>query len=127
MIGYYDPETVMEYLVTSADHLKVKIIADLYTERWQIELFFKWIMKNLRIKTFLGTSKDAVLIKIWIALCVYLLLAFFKFNAKLGVSVQQMLRLLQLNLFERRNMIEFFKPPEYQHSDFVQFSLWTKL
>jgi len=128
MVGYLDPETGKEYrFVTNAEHLDAKTIADLYKERWQIELFFKWIKQNLRIKTFLGTSQNAVLTQIWIALCVYLLLAFLKFKAKLGISLQQMLRLLQLNLFERRNLIELFKPPDPQPVDFVQFSLWAKL
>jgi hypothetical protein len=128
LVGYCDPETGKEYrFVTNADHLDAKTIADLYKERWQIELFFKWIKQNLKIKTFLGTSQNAVLTQIWIALCVYLLLAFLKFKAKLGISMQQMLRLLHLNLFERRNLIELFKPPGPQPVDFVQFSLWAKL
>lgn len=107
--------------------LDAKTIADLYQERWQIELFLKWIKQNLRIKPFLGTSQNAVLTQIWIALCVYLLLAFLKFKAKLGISMQQMLRLLQLNLFERRNLIDLFKPPTPQHPVCTQFPLWEKL
>ena len=98
-----------------------------YKERWQIELFFKWIKQNLRIRTFLGTSHNAVLTQIWIALCVYLLLAFLKFKAQLGVSMQQMLRLLQLNLFERRNLIGLFRPPDPQSLDCRQFLLFSKL
>ncbi len=128
MVGYRDPETGKEYrFVTNADHLDAKTIADLYKERLQIELFFRWIKQNLKIKTFLGTSRNAVLTQIWIALCVYLLLEFLKFKAKLGISMQQMLRLLQLNLFERRNLIELFKPPDPQPVDSVQFLLWEKL
>ena len=128
LVGYCDPETGKEYrFVTNADHLDAKTIADLYKERWQIELFFKWIKGNLRIKTFLGTSHNAVLTQIWIALCVYLLLAFLKFKAKLGISMQQMLRLLQLNLFERRDLIELFKPPAPQPVDYRQFLLFEKL
>ncbi|MGI6657325.1 MAG: IS4 family transposase [Desulfobulbus sp.] len=106
-VCYQDPETGKELsFVTNADHLDAKTIAELYKERWQIELFFKWIKGNLKIKTFLGTSRNAVLTQIWIALSVYLLLSFLKFKAKLGVPLQQMLRLLQLNLFERRDFIE---------------------
>ena len=128
MVCFHDVETGKDYrFVTNADHLDAKTIADLYKERWQIELFFKWIKQNLRIKTFLGTSKNAVLTQVWIALCVYLLLAFLKYKAKLGISMQQMLRLLQLNLFERRNLIELFKPPTPQPPDYTQFSLWAKL
>ena len=128
LVGYIDPETGREYrFVTNADHLDAKTIADLYKERWQIELFFKWIKQNLKIKTFLGTSRNAVLTQIWIALCVYLLLAFLKFKARLGISMQQMLRLLQLNLFERRNLLELFKPPDSQPLDCRQFLLFSKL
>jgi hypothetical protein len=128
MVAYIDPETGKKYrYITNADHLDAKTIADLYKERWQIELFFKWIKQNLKIKTFLGTSHNAVLTQIWIALCVYLLLAFLKFKAQLGLSMQQMLRLLQLNLFERRNLIELFKPPDSQSLDCRQFLLFSKL
>jgi len=70
-----------------------------------VELFFKWIKQNLKIKSFLGTSKNAVMIQIWIALCVYLLLAFLKFQSKLKISMQQILCLLQLNLFETRDLM----------------------
>jgi hypothetical protein len=92
-----------------------------------MNLFFKWIKGNLKIKTFLGTSRNAVLTQIWIALSVYLLLSFLKFKAKLGVSLQQMLRLLQLNLFERRNFIELFKPPDKQPVVYRQLLLFQKL
>ena len=128
LISYTDQETGKEYrYVTNAHHLKANEVADIYKERWQIEQFFKWIKQNLKIKTFLGTSRNAVLTQVWIALCVYLLLAFLKFKAKLGASMQQMLRLLQLNLFERRSLIELFKPPPPQVVDNMQFSLWQKL
>jgi len=124
MVCYRDVDTGKEYrFLTNADHLEAKTIADLYKERWQIELFFKWIKQNLKIKTFLGTSMNAVLTQIWIALCVYLLLAFLKFKANLGISLQKMLRLLQLNLFERRNLLELFKPPSAQRNEFTQFLL----
>ncbi len=98
--------------ITNANHLKADAVADLYKERWQIELFFKWIKQNLKVKTFLGTSENAVQTQLWIAMCVYLLLAWLKFKSKLGLSAQQMLRLLQLNLFERRNLEHLFRPPK---------------
>jgi len=82
MVCYQDPDTGKELsFVTNASHLDAKTIAELYKERWQIELFFKGIKGNLKIKTFLGTSRNAVLTQIWIALSVYLLLAFLKFKA----------------------------------------------
>ena len=98
--------------VTNASHLPAATVAELYKERWQIELFFKWIKQNLKVKTFLGTSENAVLTQLWIALCVYLLLAWLKFSSKLKSSLQQMLRILQMNLFERRGVETLFKPPQ---------------
>lgn len=91
-------------------------MADLYKERWQIELFFKWIKQNLKVKSFLGTSLNAVKTQFWIALCAYLVLSFLKFQSRIGVSLQRMLRILQLSLFERRNLIELFKPPKRKNA-----------
>jgi hypothetical protein len=128
LVAYTDPETSIEYrFVTNAHHLKAKEIAEIYKERWKIELFFKWINQNLKIKTFLGTSSNAVLTQVWIALWVFLLLAYLKFKAKLGGSMQQILRLLQLNLFARRDLIELFKPPSTQRIVSPQISLWKIL
>ena len=113
-IGYRDPETGKHYVfLTNNFKLAAKTIADLYKARWQVELFFKWIKQNLKIKSFIGTSKNAVMTQIWIALCVYLLLAFIKFQSKLKKSMQQILRLLQLNLFEKRDLMALLRddPP----------------
>ena len=105
-IGYRDQKTGMQYVfLTNHFKLAAKTIADIYKARWQVELFFKWIKQNLKIKSFVGTSKNAVMTQIWIALCVYLLIAFIKFHAKIKQSMQQILRLLQLNLFEKRDIM----------------------
>ncbi len=104
-IGYRDAETGKHYVfLTNNFKLAAATIAEIYKARWQIELFFKWIKQNLKIKSFLGTSRNAVLTQIWIAVCIYLLLAYLKFVSQLGASLQQILRLLQLNLFERRDL-----------------------
>jgi putative transposase len=113
-IGYRDPETNKHYVyITNSMHLAAKTIADVYKERWQIELFFKWIKQNLKIKSFLGTSKNAVLTQLWVAMCMYLLLAYLKYSCKLGRGMISLLRLLQLNLFEKRNLITLLRggPP----------------
>jgi len=103
-IDYTDKQTGKNYVfLTNAFHLGAKTIADIYKDRWQIELFFKWIKQNLKIKSFLGTTRNAVLTQIWVAMCMYLILAYMKFASKLGYSLQQILRLLQLNLFQRRD------------------------
>ena len=87
-------------------------IAACYKQRWQIELFFKWIKQNLKIKSFVGTSKNAVLTQIWIAMCAYLLMAYLKFSSRITLAVSEMVRLLQLNLFDRRNLFDLLSPPD---------------
>jgi hypothetical protein len=115
-IGYRDPDTGKHYVfLTNHFKLAARTVADIYKARWQVELFFKWIKQNLKIKSFVGTSKNAVMTQIWIALCMYLLLAFLKFQSKLTKSMQQILRLLQLNLFEKRDMMALLRgdpPPD---------------
>ncbi len=109
-VGYYDALTRKQYyFITNHTRLSAKTIADIYKQRWQIELFFKWIKQNLKIKAFLGTTKNAVMTQIWIALCVYLLLASLKFASQIERSLQQILRLLQLNLFQKRNLMALLK------------------
>lgn len=114
-IGFRDPDTGKHYVFLSNNfHLAAKTIADIYKSRWQIELFFKCIKQNLKIKSFVGTSKNAVMTQIWIAMCAYLLLAWIKFSSQIDRSLQQMIRLLQLNLFERRELLSLLRgdPPE---------------
>ena len=114
-IVYRDIDTGKQYIfLTNHFKLAAKTIADVYKARWQVELFFKWIKQNLKIKSFVGTSKNAVMTQIWIALCVYLLIAFIKFQSKIHISMQQILRLLQLNLFEKRDLMALLRgdPPD---------------
>ncbi len=117
-IGFRDSETGKHYVfLTNHFKLSAKTIADIYKSRWQVELFFKWIKQNLKIKSFVGTSKNAVLTQIWIAMCVYLILAFIKFQSKLAKSMQQILRLLQVNLFEKRDLLALLRgepPPTFR-------------
>ena len=109
-IGYCDPETGKKYyFLTNNFKLAAKTIADIYKARWQVELFFKWIKQNLQIKSFVGTSRNAVMTQIWIALCVYLILAFLKFQSGLSKSMQQILRVLQMNLFEKRDLMALLR------------------
>jgi len=101
-VGYRDPHTGKHYVfLTNNFALAASTIAAIYKSRWQIELFFKWIKQNLKIKSFVGTSKNAVMTQIWIALCVYLIIAYLKFQSKTKRSMQHILRLLQTNLFEK--------------------------
>jgi len=125
-IGYRDAATGKHYIFLSNNFkLSAKTIADIYKARWQVELFFKWIKQNLKIKSFVGTSKNAVMTQIWIALCIYLLLAFIKFQSRLKKSMQQILRLLQLNLFEKRDMMALLRgdPPRVSQLNINQMNL----
>lgn len=125
-IGYRDEESGKYYVfLTNHFKLSAKTIADIYKARWQVELFFKWVKQNLKVKSFVGTSKNAVMSQIWIALCVFLLLAFIKFQSRLKKSMQQILRLLQLNLFEKRDMMALLRgdPPCTLKLDINQIAL----
>jgi hypothetical protein len=112
-VGYRDQQTGKHYVfITNQFNWSAKTIADIYKQRWQVELFFKWIKQNLKIKAFLGTSENAVMTQIMAALCVYLLLAYLKFKSKISKSLQQIIRLMQLNLFTRRSLLDLLQPPE---------------
>jgi putative transposase len=117
IVGYTCPETARKYeFLTNIEHLSARTIANLYKARWQIELFFKWLKQNLKLCGFIGTSKNAVLTQIWTALCLSLLLAYLKFVARLDLSLQQIARLLRLNLFLRRDLLPLLRnqtpPPQ---------------
>lgn len=109
-IGYRDQVTGKHYVfLTNNFKLSAKTIADIYKARWQVELFFKWIKQNLKIKSFIGTSKNAVLTQIWVAMCIYLLIVFLRFQSKLIKSMQQILRVLQINLFDKRDLMALLR------------------
>ena len=80
--------------------LKPDLVAQLYRQRWQVELFFKWIKQHLRIKAFFGTSENAVKTQIWIAVCTYVLIAIVKKRLKLSHSLYEILQILSLTMFE---------------------------
>ena len=86
--------------LTNNFSLKPDLIARLYRQRWQVELFFKWIKQHLRIKAFLGTSENAVKTQIWIAVCTYVLIAIVKKRLKLSHSLYEILQILSLTMFE---------------------------
>jgi Transposase DDE domain/Domain of unknown function (DUF4372) len=114
-VHYRDPETGKEYVfLTNRQDLSALEGAELYRRRWQIELFFKWIKQNLKIKAFYGTSKNAVLIQIWTALIAYLLLVWVKFKTKAGWGLLELSRLAQTMLLERLNLRDLLglSPPD---------------
>ncbi len=86
--------------------LDAATIAELYKSRWQIETFFKWIKQNLKIKSFLGTSKNAVMTQIWAAMIYYLLLSFIKFQTKCKHSLHELTRIIGELLLDNTHLIE---------------------
>ena len=101
-ISYVDPDTNKRLtFLTNNFALPALTIAKLYKCRWQIELFFKWIKQYLRIKSFFGTSVNAVKTQIWIAISVYVLVAIVKKELKLEMSLAEILQILSIMLFEQ--------------------------
>jgi hypothetical protein len=118
LVTFVCPDTGKTYeFLTNIHHLAAGTIADIYKSRWQIELFFKFLKQNLKLKGFYGTTKNAVLTQIWIALCVALMIAYLKFSSAVAQSFQQILRLIETNLFLRRNLLDLLtgKPPDPCH------------
>lgn len=100
-IKYHDPKTDKTFVfLTNNFSLPAMTIADLYRCRWQVELFFKWIKQHLRIKSFFGTSENAVKSQIWIAVAVYVQVAIIKKRLNLQASLYTMLQILSVTIFE---------------------------
>jgi len=100
-------ERTLVFLSNSFIH-PASTIALLYKSRWQIELFFKWIKQNLRIKAFYGTSENAVKTQIWIAIAVYVLVAIAKKRLDIDMSMHAMLQVINLSVFEKVPIHELF-------------------
>ena len=114
-VSYRDPEDgkVLVFLTNNFD-LPALVIAQLYKLRWRVELFFKWIKQNLRIKHFFGTSDNAVKTQVWIAVCVYVLVAILRKELGLELSLSQMLQVLSVNVFEQVPLVELFAKTQSQ-------------
>ena len=101
-IGYLDPETGHRYhFLTNHFALSAKTIAEIYRARWQVELFFKWIKQHLRIKTFIGTSHNAVMSQVYVAMTTYLLLSYLKFRVRSTLSLYTLAKRVEVSLFDR--------------------------
>jgi hypothetical protein len=88
--------------LTNNFEIPAETVAAVYKQRWQVELFFKWIKQHLRIKSFIGTSANAVKSQIWVALCIYLLVAITKKKLGIQCSLYTFLQILEVNLFEKK-------------------------
>lgn len=106
-VKYHDAETdITLVFLTNNFALPAFTIAEMYRQRWQVELFFKWIKQNLRIKKFYGTTENAVKTQIWIAISVYVLVAIMKKDLKIEVSLYTIFQVLSVNAFERTSLLQ---------------------
>jgi len=113
LIHYIDWETAKEYVfLTNNMRLSALTIIQIYKARWQIEIFFKWIKQNLKIKTFLGASENAVMTQIWIAMCYYLILSFIKFQTNYKHSLFYLHRVIRETILARCTLIDILKATE---------------
>jgi transposase len=128
-VRYYDTETEKTLVfLTNNFLLPALTIAQLYKQRWQIELFFKWIKQNLRIKSFYGTSENAVKTQIWIAVSVYLIVAIIKKRLHIQESLYTILQVLSVSLFERTSMFQLLTFYDYTNETDItdnQLNLFT--
>jgi hypothetical protein len=113
-----DPETgKWIVLLTNQFKWSAATIAKVYKERWQIELFFKALKQQLKVKSFVGTSQNALLSQMWVALIAYLLLSYLKFKSKFQWSLNTLSSILPTNLFTRRNLWDWLNAPFHAQSN----------
>jgi hypothetical protein len=113
-VSYRDPETGQKLdFLTNDFSLPALTIAELYRLRWQVELFFKWIKQHLRIKTFFGTSDNAVRTQIWIAVSVYLLVAIARKRLGIERDLYTILQILSVYAFEKAPLAQVLSGPDY--------------
>jgi hypothetical protein len=120
-IEFVDAEGKEYVFLTNRLDLAAATIAEIYRQRWQIELFFKAIKQNLRIKTFVGTSENALHIQIWTALIAILMLRFLQLSSRWGWSLSNLVAMIRLNLFTYRDLHKWldepFTPPDVGPTD----------
>jgi len=117
-IRFKDPESGKSLIfLTNNTALPALTIAALYKNRWQVELFFKWIKQHLRIKKFLGNSENAVKTQIWCAVSTYVLIAIVKKELQLEASLYTLLQILSVSVFEKTEISRAFQADSYRFSD----------
>lgn len=107
MVTYYDIKQDKLYtFITNNFKLAAKTIANIYKDRWQVELFFKWIKQNLKIKSFLGTTENAVMSQVWVAMTTYLIYCYMKFQTKSNYSILDFSRIIKETLFQKLSILD---------------------
>jgi len=123
LVRYWDEEQEREFIfLTNATHISALQIAELYKNRWQIELFFKWLKQHLKIKKFWGTTQNAVWIQIYAAICTYCLVAIVQKYMQLDRSTYEVLQILSISLTDKTHLRDLFDKTKFQN-DKERFSL----
>jgi len=127
-LRYLDTD-LNRYFVFLTNNMEISAltVAELYHERWKVELFFKWVKQHLRIKTFYGTSANAVKTQVWIAVCVYLLVAIIKKKINTELSLYTILQILSVSLFEKVSIYQLLTQTDSSSPQGVscnQLNLW---
>jgi Transposase DDE domain len=129
LVVVWDEDGQREIVVlTNLPHLAAATIAAIYKDRWEIELFFKALKQNLKVKSFVGTSRNALLIQIWTALIAMLLLKWLHHLSKAKWSFSNLASMLRLNLFTYRDLLRWLEnpfgtPPLVPASEQLSFNL----
>ena len=130
-IKYHDAQTGKTFnFLTNNFAVPAQTVADLYRYRWQVELFFKWIKQHLRIKSFFGTSENAVKSQIWTAISVYVLVAIIKKRLGIKADLYTILQVLSLTLFEKTTLKQIFTEEDFtmqDRKDAIQLNLFDNL
>ena len=116
LVRYWDQQQEREFVfLTNATHISALQIAELYKNRWQIELFFKWLKQHLKIKRFWGTTENAVRIQIYAAISTYCLVAIVQHDMKLDRTTYEVLQILSISLTDKTNLRELFIKTKFQY------------
>ena len=125
MVAYHDAASCRTYeFLTNHFDLSAEAVAECYRTRWQVELFFKWVKQHLKLSSFLGHNRNAVLTQIWVALISYLLLWMLRAQARYSGRILDVLRPLRLSLFLQRDLIGLIRgDPPNTHNPHPQAQL----
>ena len=127
-IVYYAPELKRTFtFLTNNFELKARDVAMLYKQRWQVELFFRWIKQHLRVKSFWGNTENAVRIQIYVAIITYCLVAIVEHDCELGRSTFNVLRVLNHSLLDKTPIRDLFENQEKLDDRYVDDCLQLKL
>ena len=116
LVKYWDEEQEREFIfITNAMHISALQVAELYKNRWQVELFFKWLKQHLKIKRFWGTTENAVRIQIYAAICAYCLVAIIQHDMQLNRSTYEVLQILSISLTDKTHLRDLFDKTKFQN------------